>query len=49
MSATLLDRFAERLSQHGDITRAAAQLGQSASWGKRLFRAICDRLGEQAR
>ena len=48
MSMTLLDHFAERLSEHGDIARAAAGLGKSAAWGRAQFRLICERLGGQA-
>jgi hypothetical protein len=45
---SLTDHIAERLSMHGDIARAAAQLGRSASWGRQQFRAICAALGWQA-
>lgn len=48
MSMTMLDHFVERLSQHGDIARAAASLGKSAAWGRLQFRAVCARLGKQA-
>jgi hypothetical protein len=44
----MIDHFAEHLSHHGDIAKAAAQLGQSLAWGKRQFREICRELGEQA-
>lgn len=44
----LTDHFAEALSRHGDIGRAAAGLGQSKAWGQRQFKAIRDRLGPQA-
>jgi len=46
---TMLDAFAQHLSGHGDIARAAASLGQSHSWGKAQFRKITKALGEQAR
>jgi len=46
---TLLDHFAERLSGHGDIARAAAALGRSPAWGMVCFKRICAELGEQAR
>lgn len=45
----MIDHFAERLSQHGDIAKAAAQLGQPEEWGKRQLAAICRRLRAQAR
>lgn len=45
---TLLDHFAERLSQHGDVEKAAAQLGQSKAWGRKMFTAIRKQLGPQA-
>jgi hypothetical protein len=45
---TLADHFAERLSQHGDIDRAAAQIGRSPLWGRKTFREICKQLGPQA-
>ncbi len=46
---TLLDHFAQRLSEHGDIDRAAAQLGRSRSWGRTMFKRLCRDLGDQAR
>lgn len=46
---TLQDAFAENLSKHGDIARAALALGRSASWGRAQFDAIRKRLGDQAR
>lgn len=48
-AAMWLDLFAERLSQHGDIDRAAGQLGRSAAWGRKQFRILCGDLGDQAR
>lgn len=45
---TLTDHFAERLPQHGDITRAAAALGKSTAWGRKQYVAICEKLGPQA-
>jgi hypothetical protein len=41
--------FAELLSEHGNITRAALQMGQSKSWGEHQFGQICAALGNQAR
>jgi hypothetical protein len=49
MSLTMLDHFAENLSRHGDIARAAAALGKSESWGKAQFRKIRKSLGGQAK
>jgi hypothetical protein len=46
---TMLDHFAERLSQHGDIVRAAEQLGRTPAWGRKQYILICQRLGPQAR
>lgn len=45
---TLLDHFAERLSQHGDPARAAAQLGRSVAGGGARLREIRAALGAQA-
>jgi hypothetical protein len=45
----MIEHFAEHLSQHGDVAKAAAQLGQSEAWGKRQFAAIRKELGSQAR
>lgn len=45
----LKDHFAEELSRHGDIERAAARLGQSPATGRRWFKEICERLGPQAK
>lgn len=53
----LIDHFAERLSRHdartgdpgGDVRRAAASLGQSEAWGRRMLKIIQDTLGEQAK
>lgn len=45
---TDLDHFAESLSRHGDIARAAAALGKSEAWGRKQFRLICAALGSQA-
>jgi hypothetical protein len=44
-----LDRFAEALSEHGDLSRAAAAVGKSAAYGRVLFARIRKQLGEQAR
>jgi hypothetical protein len=43
-----IDRFAERLSEHGDINRAAGEVGISNSYGAMLFRSIVERLGAHA-
>lgn len=45
---SLTDQFAERLSEHGDIARAAAQLGKPKAWGRAQFVIICTLLGPQA-
>lgn len=44
----MLDHFAERLSLHGDIAKAAQQLGRSTAWGYAQFRVLCKALGAQA-
>lgn len=43
-----LDQFAEALSEHGDIRRAAKDLYLEYAEGKVLFDAICIGLGPQA-
>jgi hypothetical protein len=43
-----LDRFADRLAEHGDPVKAAAQIGKSASYGRALLQRLRDRLGWQA-
>lgn len=45
----LIDHFAENLSRHGDVERAAAQLGKSKSWGGAQLALIRKALGAQAR
>lgn len=45
---TMLDHFAERLSQHGNVAKAASQLGKSAAWGEAQLRALRKALGAQA-
>lgn len=42
------DAFAEHLSEHGNIARAARECGRSDSWGRAMFRRLCDELGSQA-
>lgn len=44
-----LDRFAEALSEHGSIPRAAAEANIHPSRGYQLFARIRAELGEQAR
>jgi hypothetical protein len=52
----MLDHFAEALSRHdarrgkpgGDVAQAAATLGQSPAWGRRMLRQLQERLGSQA-
>lgn len=44
-----VDQFAEALSAHGDIDRAAAEAGVSRGTGCVFLHTICVRLGEQAR
>lgn len=46
---TPIDRFAEALSNDGDLGRAADQAGVSRPYGRVLFARIKKRLGEQAR
>lgn len=46
---TLIDDFAECLSEHGNVSRAADQCGVSASFGRVLLHRIKKRLGPQAR
>jgi hypothetical protein len=45
----MIDHFAENLSQHGDVVKAAAQLGKSRGWGHAALRKLRKALGEQAR
>jgi hypothetical protein len=44
-----LDRFADALAEHGDVSRAAAQAGKSAIYGRILLQKLRKRLGWQAR
>lgn len=44
----VIDLFAEALSEHGEITPAAAAIGISRDYGKRLFYQIRRELGSQA-
>jgi hypothetical protein len=43
-ATTMLDHFAGGLARTGDISRAAATLGQSRAWGLTKFREICEQL-----
>lgn len=45
---SLLDRFAEELSEHGDIAKASMAIRVPEGTGQSLFEAICRRLGRQA-
>lgn len=47
-SRDMLNRFADRLAEHGDVKRAAAQLGRSPAWGAAQLAAIRKGLGDQA-
>jgi hypothetical protein len=44
----MLDHFADRLADHGDVKRAAAALGRSEAWGKLRLRDLRRSLGWQA-
>lgn len=44
----VIDLFAEALAEHGEITPAAAAIGISRDYGKRLFGQIRRELGRQA-
>jgi hypothetical protein len=48
-ATSLLDRFAEHLSDHGDIELAAAAIRVPLGTGEALFETLCRRLGWQAR
>jgi hypothetical protein len=45
----MIDHFAEHLSRHGDVQKAASALGKSRGWGQAALRAIRKELGEQAK
>jgi hypothetical protein len=45
----MIDHFAEHLSHHGDIAKAAASIGKTQAWGKAAFRQMRKDLGGQAR
>jgi hypothetical protein len=45
---SLIDQFADRLAEHGEIARAAKEVGATLAYGKELFARICKRLGPQA-
>lgn len=42
-----LDRFAEALSEHGDVARAAATVGKNAAYGRVLLQRIIKALGTE--
>lgn len=44
-----LDRFAEALSRHGDVRRAAMEIGLKPESGNGMLQRIRKRLGDQAR
>lgn len=46
---SLIDRFAEHLSEHGDVPRAARETGIKTPYGNALLQRIRKRLGPQAR
>ena len=43
-----LNRFAEHLSEHGDTSRAAAQIGKAPAYGRVLLQKLRAELGWQA-
>ncbi len=45
---SFIDQFAERLAEHGNIARAAKEVGATAAYGRELFGRICRGLGAQA-
>lgn len=47
-AADTLDRFADRLAEHGDAAKAARQIGKSDAYGRVLLQRIRKRLGAQA-
>ena len=49
MSLSTLDRFAEHLSEHGDVARASDETGIGRLYGRVLLQRIVKRLGTQAR
>lgn len=46
-SLSVIDAFAEDLSRHGDVTRAAASVGKSAAYGRVLLARLIKRLGKE--
>lgn len=46
--ATIIDAFAEELSRHGDVKRAAESLGKSYNHGRQMLGVIRRKLGWQA-
>lgn len=47
-NASTLDRFAERLAEHGDVDRAAREIGKPPPYGRTLLQRLIKRLGPQA-
>lgn len=45
--ASPMDRFAENLSHHGDVARAATESGCSVPYGRVLLQRIIARLGKE--
>jgi hypothetical protein len=49
-SQKLIDQFAERLAEHGEVARASQEVGVRAAYGRVLLQRIIKRLGvEQCR
>jgi hypothetical protein len=49
-SAKLIDQFAERLAEHGEVARAAKECSVRPAYGRVLLQRIIKRLGvEQCR
>lgn len=46
--ASTLDAFAERLSLHGDVPRAAREIGKTPGYGRTLLQRLIKGLGAQA-
>jgi hypothetical protein len=45
----VIDRFAQELSECGDVPTAAQRLGLKRAYANSLFAKICKELGSQAR
>jgi hypothetical protein len=43
-ATSMTDHFASGLARTGEISRAAATLGQSTAWGRARFKEICEQL-----